>query len=321
MSELLKTLKVAAKAKEADDIASFELVDPAGEPLPRFTAGAHIDVEIAPGLVRQYSLCSAPSEQHRYMIGVLREPASRGGSAALVDTVEPGALVRTSEPRNHFALEPLATRVVLMAGGIGITPILCMAEHLATTSTPFELNYCTRSRARAAFLERITRSPFSNWTRFYFDDAPGSLSLDLNETLKQPGPEDHLYVCGPNGFIEAVLGEAVRARWRHEQLHKEFFTPTADSPRADDAFEVEIASTGTRFTVPANRSVLDVLLANGIEIPMSCEQGVCGTCVTRVLTGVPDHRDVFMTDDEHAQNDQFTPCCSRAKSDLLVLDL
>jgi vanillate O-demethylase ferredoxin subunit len=255
------------------------------------------------------------------MIGVLREPASRGGSAALVDTVEPGALVRTSEPRNHFALEPLATRVVLMAGGIGITPILCMAEHLATTSTPFELNYCTRSRARAAFLERITRSPFSNWTRFYFDDAPGSLSLDLNETLKQPGPEDHLYVCGPNGFIEAVLGEAVRARWRHEQLHKEFFTPTADSPRADDAFEVEIASTGTRFTVPANRSVLDVLLANGIEIPMSCEQGVCGTCVTRVLTGVPDHRDVFMTDDEHAQNDQFTPCCSRAKSDLLVLDL
>jgi vanillate O-demethylase ferredoxin subunit len=312
---------VATKAKEADDIASFELVDPAGEPLPRFTAGAHIDVETAPGLVRQYSLCSAPSEQHRYLIGVLREPASRGGSAALVDTVEPGALVRTSEPRNHFALEPLATRVVLMAGGIGITPILCMAEHLATTSTPFELHYCTRSRARAAFLERITRSPFSNWTRFYFDDASGSLSLDLNETLKQPGPGDHLYVCGPNGFIEAVLGEAVRARWRHEQLHKEFFTPTADPPRADDAFEVEIASTGTRFTVPANRSVLDVLLANGIEIPMSCEQGICGACVTGVLNGVPDHRDMFMTDEEHARSDQFTPCCSRAKSELLVLDL
>ena len=321
MSRLWKTLKVAAKAKEADDIASFELVDPAGEPLPRFTAGAHIDVETAPGLVRQYSLCSAPSEQHRYLIGVLREPASRGGSAALVDTVEPGALVRTSEPRNHFALEPLATRVVLMAGGIGITPILCMAEHLATTSTPFELHYCTRSRARAAFLERITRSPFSNWTRFYFDDAPGSLSLDLNETLKQPGPGDHLYVCGPNGFIEAVLGEAVRARWRHEQLHKEFFTPTADSAYANDAFEVEIASTRTRFTVPANRSVLDVLLANGIEIPMSCEQGICGACVTGVLNGVPDHRDMFMTDEEHARNDQFTPCCSRAKSELLVLDL
>jgi len=321
MSGLWITLKVAAKAKEADDIASFELVDPAGEPLPRFTAGAHIDVEIAPGLVRQYSLCNDPREQDRYLIGVLREPVSRGGSATLVDTVEPGALVRTSEPRNHFALDPSATRVVLMAGGIGITPILCMAEHLATTSTPFELHYCTRSCARAAFLERIARSPFSNWTRFYFDDAPGSLSLDLNETLKQPGRGDHLYVCGPNGFIEAVLGEAVRARWRHEQLHKEFFTPTADSPRADDAFEVEIASTGTRFTVPANRSVLDVLLANGIEIPMSCEQGVCGTCVTRVLNGVPDHRDMFMTDEEHARNDQFTPCCSRTKSYLLVLDL
>src|SRR5260370_10436943 len=207
MSGLWKAFKVAAKAKEADDIASFELVDPGGEPLPRLTAGAHIDVEIAPGLARQYSLCNDPREQHRYLIGVLREPASRGGSAALVDTVEPGALVRTSEPRNHFALDPSATRVVLMAmHRIGITPILCMAEHLATTSTPFELHYCTRSRARAAFLDRITRSPFSNWTRLYFDDAPGSLSLDFNETLKQPGPGEHLYVCGPNGFIEAVLG-------------------------------------------------------------------------------------------------------------------
>jgi vanillate monooxygenase ferredoxin subunit len=321
MSGLWKTLEVAAKKKEADDIVSFELIDPAGEPLPRFTAGAHIEVEIAPDLVRQYSLCNAPRERRRYLIGVLRERASRGGSATLVDTVEPGAFVRTSEPRNHFALDASATRVVLMAGGIGITPILCMAEHLAATSTPFELHYCTRSRARAAFWDRISRSPFSNRTRFYFDDAPGSLSLDLSGTLNQPRPGDHLYVCGPNGFIEAVLGEAVRAGWRREQLHKEFFTPTVDPPRADVAFEVEIASTGTRFTVPANRSVLDVLLANGVEIPMSCEQGVCGTCVTRVLNGVPDHRDVFMTDEEHARNDQFTPCCSRAKSDVLVLDL
>jgi vanillate monooxygenase ferredoxin subunit len=321
MSGLWKTLEVAAKKKEADDIVSFELIDPAGEPLPRFTAGAHIEVEIAPDLVRQYSLCNAPRERRRYLIGVLRERASRGGSTTLVDTVEPGAFVRTSEPRNHFALDASATRVVLMAGGIGITPILCMAEHLAATSTPFELHYCTRSRARAAFWDRISRSPFSNRTRFYFDDAPGSLSLDLSGTLNQPRPGDHLYVCGPNGFIEAVLGEAVRAGWRREQLHKEFFTPTVDPPRADVAFEVEIASTGTRFTVPANRSVLDVLLANGIEIPMSCEQGVCGTCVTRVLNGVPAHRDVFMTDEEHARNDQFTPCCSRAKSDVLVLDL
>jgi vanillate monooxygenase ferredoxin subunit len=321
MSGLWKALKVAAKAKEADDIASFELVDPTGEALPRYSAGAHIDVEIAPGLVRQYSLCNDPREQHRYLIGVLREPASRGGSVTLVDTVVPGALIRTSEPRNHFALDPSATRVVLMAGGIGITPILCMAEHLATTSTRFELHYCTRSRARTAFRDRISRSPFSNRTRFYFDDARGSVPLDLSEMLKQPGPGDHLYVCGPNGFIEAVLGGAVRAGWRQEQLHKEFFTPIADSARADDAFEVEIASTGTRFTVPANRSVLDVLLANGIEIPMSCEQGICGACVTGVLNGVPDHRDMFMTDEEHARNDQFTPCCSRAKSELLVLDL
>jgi ferredoxin-NADP reductase len=188
MSGLWKTLKVAAKKKEADDIVSFELIDPAGEPLPRFTAGAHIDVEIAPDLVRQYSLCNAPRERCRYLIGVLRERASRGGSTTLVDTVEPGAFVRTSEPRNHFALDLSAARVVLIAGGIGITPILCMAEHLAITSTPFELHYCTRSRARAAFFDRIRRSPFSNRTCFYFDDAARSMQLDLSETLKQPGP-------------------------------------------------------------------------------------------------------------------------------------
>src|SRR5260370_14812063 len=240
MSGLWKTLKVAAKAKEADDIASFELVDPAGEPLPRFTAGAHVDIEITPGLVRQYSLRNAPRERHRHLIGARREPASRGGSVTLVDTVEPGTLVRTSEPRNHFALDPSATRVVLMAGGIGITPILCMAEHLATTSTPFELHYCTRSRARAAFLDRISGSPFSNRARFYFDDAPGSMSLDLSETLKRPDPGDHLYVCGPNGFIETVLGGALPAGWPHAQLHKEVFPPTAHSPRPHEALQVEI---------------------------------------------------------------------------------
>src|SRR5580704_8124108 len=162
MSGLWKTLKVAAKKREADGIVSFELIDPAGEPLPRFTAGAHIDVEIAPDLVRQYSLCNAPRERCRYLIGVLRERASRGGSTTLVDTVEPGAFVRTSEPRNHFALDLSAARVVLIAGGIGITPILCMAEHLAITSTPFELHFLTASGDRHS---RIARASISTMQR------------------------------------------------------------------------------------------------------------------------------------------------------------
>jgi vanillate O-demethylase ferredoxin subunit len=326
MSRVWKTLRVATKTREAEDIASFELVDPRGGPLPAFSAGAHIDLEIAPGLVRQYSLCNDPQEQRRYLIGVLRDPASRGGSITLVDTIKAGTLLRVSGPRNHFALDPSALRVVLMAGGIGITPILCMAEHLAHTSIPFELHYCIRSRARAAFLDRISGSTFSNRARIHFGGTQESVRLDLDETLKRRGPEDHLYVCGPMGFIESVLGRAVCAGWQPQQLHREFFMPVADGPRsndvlADDVFEVEISSTGARFTVPADRSVLDVLRANRIDIPTSCEQGVCGACITGVLRGVPEHRDRFMTDEEHARNDQFAPCCSRSKSAPLLLDL
>jgi vanillate O-demethylase ferredoxin subunit len=320
MSTTWKTVKIAAKTKEAEDVFAFELVDPDGRPLARFSAGSHIDVEVAPGLVRQYSLCNAPHEQHRYQIGVLREPASRGGSVAMADRVDVGALLRVSEPRNHFALEPTAARVVLMAGGIGITPILCMAERLAHTSVPFEMHYCARNPGRTAFHSRIARSSFSSQVQFHFnDEAP---RIDLAATLAAHGPQDHLYVCGPKGFIDAVLKTAEAAGWAPNQLHREFFAPAEDLVRDHDGgFAVELASTGARIPVAAGQTVADALTANGIDLPVSCEQGVCGTCVTRVLQGVPDHRDMFLTDAEHARNDQFTPCCSRSKTDLLVLDL
>ncbi|VFU16578.1 PDR/VanB family oxidoreductase [Methylocella tundrae] len=324
MPESWRTLKVVSKTAEAEDVTSFELADPNGAPLEHFSAGAHIDVEVKPGLVRQYSLCNDAREPNRYLIAVLREPASRGGSSTLTDAVQVGAELRVGAPRNLFALDPAAERVVLMAGGIGITPILCMAERLAVVHTPFEMHYCARSLRRTAFFDRIQSSAFADRVHFHFDEAPATL-IDMADAVKQKGERDHLYVCGPSGFINAVMGAAASAGWDPLRLHREYFAAAAAvaeaQPGQNRPFEIELASSGARFTVPADRSVIEVLAENGVEVPMSCEQGICGTCLTRVLSGVPYHRDSFMTDQEHVRNDKFTPCCSRSKTDLLVLDL
>jgi vanillate O-demethylase ferredoxin subunit len=312
-----RSLLVAAKNREAEGVVSFELVDPEGRELPAFSAGAHIDVEVIPGIVRQYSLCNAPRERRRYQIGVLREAASRGGSAGLHDKLKPGDRVRVSEPRNLFPLEAKAERHLLIAGGIGVTPILCMAERLKSIRAPFEFHYTARAPDRAAFVGRAK----ALGARLYFDDQPGAGRLALDRIVAAPGPGAHLYVCGPAGFIGAVLSAAQQAGWTDAQLHREFFAAAADEAGTSGAFEIQIASTGQVLPVPADRTAIDVLVAHGIEVPVSCEQGVCGTCVTRVLAGQPDHRDMFMTAAEHERNDQFTPCCSRALSSRLVLDL
>lgn len=314
-------VRVLARVQEAEDIASFALTSLDGAPLPPFPAGAHIDVEVAPGLVRQYSLCNDPRETDRYLIAVLRDPASRGGSAGMHARVQAGGLLRISAPKNHFPLQP-AARYLLLAGGIGITPILCMAQQLAQAASDFALHYCARSPERAAFVERIAGSPFADRVRFHFDSAPGQ-RLDLAATLAGAGAGTHLYVCGPSGFIDAVTGAAHAQGWAGERVHREYFgaPAAAAAAGADRACVVRIASSGRALAVPSDKSVLAVLLENGIAIPASCEQGICGSCVTRVLAGVPEHRDHYLTDEERAANDQFTPCCSRAASAELVLDL
>jgi vanillate O-demethylase ferredoxin subunit len=316
------TLRVARTWREATDVACFELADPEGRDLPPFTAGSHIDVEVAPGLVRQYSLCNAPDARDRYQIGVLREPESRGGSAGMHDVRE-GQAVRVSEPRNHFALEPSAAHSLLIAGGIGITPILCMAERLANIGEPFAMHYAARSPDRAAFRERIAASSFADKVVFHFDDGPAGQRLDLAALLAGPAPGAHLYVCGPGGLIGAVLDTAKAKGWPDASVHREFFAPLPAAAAAAEPgqFQVKIASSGEVFTVPADRPITAVLADHGVDVPTSCCEGVCGTCLTRVLEGVPDHRDVFMTPDEQARNDQMTLCCSRARSPMLVLDL
>lgn len=313
-------VRIARRTVEATDIISLELAALDGEKLPSFSAGSHIDVEIRPGLVRQYSLCNDPTESHRYLIGVLRDPASRGGSVAVHDQLMEGQVIQISTPRNHFALVP-ASRSLLFAGGIGVTPILCMAERLAQIGGDFEMHYCARSADRAAFVERIRRSGFSDRVHLHYDDGDAAQKLNLAAVLDGADDGAHLYVCGPSGFIDFV-SEGARSRgWSADRIHFEYFAGQQIDTSADAAFEVKLASSGKLVTVPAAKTVVAALRDAGVEVEVSCEQGICGTCLTRVLDGVPDHRDNYFTDEEKAANDQFLPCCSRSKSPLLVLDL
>ncbi|QBE61639.1 PDR/VanB family oxidoreductase [Pseudoduganella lutea] len=313
-------LRVACRTSEAEGICSYELVATDGTPLPPFTAGAHIDVHLGGGIVRQYSLCNAPHETHRYLIGVLREPASRGGSRAMHERIVEGAELEVSEPRNHFGLAEGPHHSVLFAGGIGITPLLAMAEHLHARNLPFTLHYSVRGGARAAFRRRLEAAPFASRVRLHIDDE--GTGLDVPAALAACPPGTHVYVCGPAGYIDHVLATARALGWSDDRLHREYFgAAPAVAEGGERAFDVRIASSGRTYTIPAGRTVVQVLADHGVDVPVSCEQGVCGTCLTRVLDGVPEHHDLYQTEEEQAANDQFTPCCSRAKSALLVLDL
>ena len=312
---------VTHKTTEALGICSFELRAANDAPLPAFTAGAHIDVQIAAGLVRQYSLCNHPEERHRYLIAVLNEPTSRGGSKAMHERIEVGQTLRIGEPRNLFELEPDAGHYLLFAGGIGITPILAMAYALSQAGQSFELHYCSREPERAAFLELMRQSPFADRLISHFDSGADEQKLQASEVLKAPAAGHHLYVCGPSGFMDFILNTADACAWPSAQVHREYFAAPQVEHDPDQCFEVELARCGRVFQIPVGRSVFEVLDEAGVELQSSCEQGICGACVTRVLAGVPDHRDQFLTDAEQALNDQFTPCCSRAKSPRLVLDL
>jgi vanillate O-demethylase ferredoxin subunit len=313
-------VQVVRKTQEARDIASFELAGVDGACLPAFSAGSHIDVQVPGGLTRQYSLCNDSGEQHRYRIAVLRDPSSRGGSAAMHDAVHEGDVLRISGPRNHFPLHH-ASRSLLFAGGIGVTPLLCMAQRLSAIGADFALHYCTRSPERAAFREEIKVSAFADFVQFHYDCGAPSQKLNLDEVLVAPDPGTHMYVCGPTGFIDHVTGTAKAHGWSGEQIHLEYFGAAPQDTAADTAFDVKVASSGKTYRVEAGQSVVQALQSQGVEILTSCEQGVCGTCITRVLEGEPDHRDMYFTEEERAKNDQFTPCCSRARSKSLVLDL
>ncbi len=313
-------VRVRTKNFEAEGVCSFELVADKERLLPEFSAGSHIDVYIEPGLIRQYSLCNAPHERDRYRIAVLLEPQSRGGSSGMHTKLKVGDILRISYPKNHFELTS-ANHSLLFAGGIGVTPILSMAHTLHSIGKKFEMHYCGRSADRMAFLSEISDSLFATQVQIHTDDGPPELKFEADRFLANPSIEKHLYVCGPSGFMDYVLATARRHGWSEAQLHREYFAGADTKQSTDASFEVRLASSGKTFQIPVDKSVLDVLTSNGIDVPFSCESGVCGTCLTGLLEGIPDHRDAYLTDDERASNNQFTPCCSRAKSPLLVLNI
>ena len=312
-------LRVAAKRVCAQGIVALDLVSPDGAELPAFTAGSHLDLFLPGGLTRQYSLCNDPNERHRYALGVLREPGGRGGSAYVHDRLESGDLVEASRPRNAFALDETVPFSLLLAGGIGVTPILAMAHRLSALGHDFEFHYCARSAERMAFRNEIEASPFAARMRFHLDDGPAGQRLDLDRLLDGRPKGAHLYACGPSGFLDAVVSRA-GAAWPQEAIHREYFANAAPKPTSgDQPFTVRLARDGRSFEVARGRSIVEVLSENGIVIPVSCAQGICGTCVTRVMSGEPDHRDLVLTDRQRA--DHMTLCCSRARSAELVLDL
>lgn len=318
MAEETLTVRVNRVTDEAEGIRSFEFVDPSGADLPPFTAGAHVDVFPPNGPARQYSLCNDPTERHRYVVSVLREPESRGGSVAMHMGVTEGATIAISAPRNNFPLSTEAGRHVLIAGGIGITPVMAMVRHLHSAGADYKLYYCTRSPAQTAFRKVLGDAPFAAHVEFIHDGGDPAKGLDVKATLATVEPGTHVYCCGPAGLMEAV--KTASEHWPAGSIHFEYFTADQEVLSAPKSgFEVEIASTGAVLTVPDDKSILAVLRENGFEVESMCEEGVCGTCITGLLEGEADHRDMILSDDEQANS--ITVCCSRAKSDRLKLDL
>lgn len=309
---------IIKKHIEANDIVSFELISATHKKLPDVSPGSHIDVKISDGIVRQYSIYNDSKQSNSYKIAVLKNPNFRGGSFALHEYINKGDIISISEPRNLFALTDKSSSYILVAGGIGITPILSMAEHLESKGKDFSLHYFSRTLDRTAFYHQITISDFANKSAFYFD---GEDSQPFQKTLLDADAQTHLYVCGPNGFMDFVFSSAKASGWSEDRLHKEHFSAIHIENSKNQAFDVEIASSGERFHIPESRSVFEVLEEAGIDISVSCEQGICGSCLTKVVSGTPDHRDQFLSDAERASNNVFTPCCSRSLSDTLVLDL
>lgn len=315
-------VRVAAKTHLAQGIDGFNLVPMEGARLPVFAPGAHIDLVLPGELIRQYSLCNDAIERQRYCIAVLREPDSRGGSIALHDKVRVGDVLRISALRNRFRLRP-AQRTLLLAGGIGITPLLPMARQLARMHMDFALHYYMRSRSRAAFLDELAAAPWVAQVTLHVSDEQGSARGRLADMLAALDAWTHVYACGPAGFVAHVMDCMATAGIDERQIHYEpFALPAMLQPKLDGpAFNVVIRSTGKVYTIPADEPPTRALARQGVRIPVSCEEGSCGTCETRVLEGIPDHRDTYLGAEARASHRVFMPCCSRALTPVLVLDL
>jgi ferredoxin-NADP reductase len=313
-------LEVASVKAITPSIRQVELTLAQGGALPPFTAGAHIDLALGNGLERSFSMLNDPTEIHRYVIAVLREADSRGGSVWVHDHLRQGDRLTSSEPINNFPLNEAGETHILIAGGIGITPLKAMAHRLLARDANFALHYCARDEGRAAYLDEL-RTLLGDRLQLYLDGGDVARGLDVGKLLAARPSAAHVYVCGPAGLIRAVR-EATRD-WPKGTVHYELFRGSeADiAPRStDQPFEITLARTGKTLTVPADRTILAVLSANGIKVKTLCTEGVCGTCRVRLLGGKADHRDEVLTDAQREREIQV--CVSRAlPGETLILDL
>lgn len=320
MSDL--NLKVTSIVQEAPTVKAFVLEAADGGTLPAFDAGAHIDVTVTLGDgsvdKRSYSLASGPGDTSSYTLGVLREEAGDGGSAFMHDSVSVGDELQATVPKNHFPLDDDAEDNLLIAGGIGVTPILAMARALAAADRPFAFHYAAKTPEEMAFRGDV-EGVCGEHAKLYFDGGDPAKGIDLKDLLSHRPPGRHLYVCGPGGLIEAVRSTAKDAGWPENTIHYEVFKP-AELDGEDEAVEIVLQETGRSVTVPADRTILEHLLDEGVDIDYDCKIGICGLCATTVIEGEVDHRDHVLTEEERQDEKQFCPCISRSKGDPLVID-
>lgn len=322
MLDRIHTVRVTRITRETPDVSVFELSHPRGGTLPGFSAGAHLDVHIPGGFMRQYSLAHAAElgkECRRYAVGIKREPSSRGGSAAMHSRVQVGDLLTVSAPRNTFPLHRQARRHLLLAGGIGMTPLLAMAQQLAQEGADFTLCVFARSREHLAFAQVLADHHLSPHVRLHFDAADAPEKIDIQALLADPTEGTHLYLCGPAGFMDAVRSAA--SHWSDDCVHLEYFAPPEGQTdaSANAPFALKLNKLGITVEVAADRSAVQALHELGLDVPTSCEQGICGTCVVDYINGEPDHRDFCLSAKERTR--KMALCCSRAKSGTITIDL
>lgn len=299
---------------EAEGILAYRLEPLAGEHFPAFSAGAHIELALAPGLLRSYSLLNDPAERDVYELGIQLDADSRGGSHFVHTQWRVGQVVEISEPRNHFPLVESAARSILIGGGIGITPLLSMAARLQALQRPWELHYAARSRACAPFLDRLAALPSVHLT---IDDEPDTPRMDLQRLLDGVPEDAHVYCCGPERMLDAY-----RAHGQHlgQRLHFEYFAASTEVANSG-GYRLQLQRSGRQVAVESGETMLDALLNAGVDVPFACSGGICGTCRVGVIDGLPDHHDLFLSDEEKATNRSVLVCCSGARSPVLTLDL
>lgn len=312
-----------------EDINAYEVVPLNGAELPSFTAGAHIDLYFRDGRVRQYSLCGDPTETRRYIFAVQKEENGRGGSKAIHEIVHAGRILTISAPRNNFPLREAAKHHVLIAGGIGVTPIVAMVRRLLAIGASFELHYGARTQDKLAFYDTLAALGLGERLHVYVDGGDPDKGMRLREIEAQAPADAHFYCCGPAGLMNGV--KVATSRRQAEFIHFEHFVAAGPSPRVPRelmngecdtigvGFKVSLVKLGRTFDVPDDKSIVDVLRENGVKVSTSCESGLCGTCRTRYLEGEPEHHDYVL--DAEERRHEVLICCARSKTPTLVLDL